>query len=245
MAIIDIDIQEYAYQEHVILSAVKLAIERNDCVGLIGLNGAGKTTLLRLLLNFAPLLKGQIDIEGVSAQLPSSRKSIFYLPEKFHPADFFTGKEYLDYMARAYKVNRESKQSSYEYYVQLAEQVALDESALNKKLQQYSKGMLQKIGIMSAMLSKQSIWVLDEPMSGLDPLARALFKQVIQSAIAEGKTVLLCTHMLSDVKSLCNKLLALHQGQVAYSGSPDGLLSKTKEADDLETAFLALVNTAA
>lgn len=245
MAIIDIDIQEYAYQKHVILSAVKLAIEENDCVGLIGLNGAGKTTLLRLLLNFAPLSKGKIDIQGVSAQLPSSRKNIFYLPEKFHPADFFTGEEYLDYMVRAYKISRTSKQSSYDYYVQLAEQVALDKSALKKKLQEYSKGMLQKIGIMSAMLSGQPIWILDEPMSGLDPLARALFKEVIRSAIAEGKTVLLCTHMLSDVKSLCNKLLALHQGKLAYSGSPEGLLSQTKEADDLESAFLALVNIAA
>ena len=239
MALIDIAIDKYSYQQHSILSAINFQVEEKDSIGLIGLNGAGKTTLLRLLLHFAALQNGRITIQGYDVAKPKSRQDIYYLPEKFNPQDFFTGQEYLDYIVQAYQVTLDKSQRQARY-TELSNQVAFDSKALQKKVSQYSKGMLQKLGIMAAVLSDKPIWVLDEPMSGLDPQARMLFKQVIQNAKAQGKTILLCTHILADTLELCNRLLAIHTGKLVFDGEPQALLKQT-QSNNLEQAFLELI----
>ncbi len=239
MALIDISIEDYSVKKHKILTDINIAIEEKDCVGLIGLNGAGKTTLLRSLLNFTALQNGSVYINGVAADKPASREDVYYLPEKFNPSDFLTGQEYLDYIVAAYKVPltkdlREGK------YKNLAADMAFDFASLKKKMNQYSKGMMQKIGIMAAILSEKNIWVLDEPMSGLDPQARALFQQVIENAKTANKTIIFCTHLLSDVENLCDNLIAINRGKVAFSGTPQALLAKYNKKN-IEQAFLELI----
>lgn len=240
MALIDISIEDYSTHQQSILSDIAIAIEEKDCVGLIGLNGAGKTTLLRLLLNFTSTQKGSITVNQIPVEQPASRQDIYYLPEKFNPPDFLTGQEYLDYIVQAYKIVL-AKQDRLDRYQHLAESIAFDCGALSKKISQYSKGMMQKMGIMAAVLSDRKIWVLDEPMSGLDPLARTCLREIIKAAKQEGRTIIFCTHLLNDVENLCDHLIAINQGKLAFAGTPESLLAKYKQ-DDIEQSFLQLIN---
>jgi ABC-2 type transport system ATP-binding protein len=198
----------------------------------VGLNGAGKTTLIKCLLDFTFPDSGDVRIFAQPATEALARAPLAYLPERFIPPAYLTGLEYLQIMSRLYGVAFDDRR--------IAAAVAaidLDPKYLAKRVGSYSKGSGQKLGIAAVLLSERQLLVLDEPMSGLDPRARACLKTEIKAAHGRGATVLFSSHSLADIEELCDSFSLLHEGEIRYVGGAAELCLRTN-ADTLDAAFL-------
>lgn len=227
-----------------VLSDVNLQIAEGEAYGLIGLNGAGKTTLIKCILDLQRVDSGTIWVFDQSSPNRLARSKLIYLPEKFLPPDYMNGWIYLKYVTDAYKapVRPAGKNPGWGDRIRtLCERFELDADALEKNVRQFSKGMLQKLGLIGCLLSDKPFLILDEPASGLDPKARVLFRQVIAELRAQGKTLLLCTHILNDIEKLCDRISILHQGRILFTGSPEECC-KQYQVEDLESAFLTSIS---
>ena len=218
-----------------VLRGIDLELQAGSCVGLTGVNGAGKTTLIKCLLDFCELDSGAIEVDGMEHRRPQARNRLAFLPERFTPPYFLTGSEFISMMLALFG-------RTYEEEPVRAMLVALDmdETSLDKPVRQYSKGMTQKLGLAACFLSQRDLYVLDEPLSGLDPQARASAKALLLKLRAEGRTLFLTSHSLADVEDVCDQITVLHGGTLAYSGTPCGML-KHYEESSLERAFLKCI----
>ena len=218
-----------------VLRGIDLDLQPGYCVGLTGINGAGKTTLIKCLLDFCELDSGAIELHGVQHRRPQARSRLAFLPERFTPPYFLTGREFIAMMlalfGRAYDEGPVRA---------MLDALDLEEVALEKPVRDYSKGMTQKLGLAACFLSQRDLYVLDEPMSGLDPKARARTKSLLLRLKSEGRTVFLTSHSLADVEDICDQITVLHCGRLAYSGTPGGLLERYEESS-LEGAFLKCI----
>lgn len=224
----------YAYQEHRAIRGVNFDVQPGEVFGLVGLNGAGKTTLMKSILGLLNGYEGQIRIFGNDAREHDSRKKLTFLPEKFEPSWFLSGREFVQFSARFYGHTLNNAQIE-----DTARALELDVSFLNRKVNSYSKGMRQKLGLISAFLSGCPLIMLDEPMSGLDPKARIFVKNLVTEAQKAGKTVFFSSHILSDIDELCDRIGIIHGRSLCFLGTPKQLKQKTGE-DNLERAFLAI-----
>ncbi len=224
-----------AYADHHVLSDISLQVNQGEAVGLIGVNGAGKTTLIKCLLDFVAVSNGTIDIFGIPHFQTSSRESLAFLPEKFLPPYYLAGENFLLYMAELNQL--EISRADMETVCALLD---LDAAALQKPVRQYSKGMAQKLGLASCFLSQRPMLVLDEPMSGLDPKARAYLKRHLISLKESGKTLFFSTHLLADVESICDRIIILHEGQICFNGLPAACCEEF-QSDNLEQAYLKCI----
>lgn len=219
-----------------VLRNIDLEVRQGEVFALAGVNGAGKTTLIKCALDLCAPDQGSIRIFGLSNRLPSSRACVGYLPERFSPPHFMTGADFLKFVFAL---------SGIEYSVEeVRRQVAalgLDASALNKPVGQYSKGMTQKLGLAGCLLGKRTLYILDEPMSGLDPVSRVLVKAAISRLRSDGKTVFFTSHVLADIEELCDSLAIVSGGKLAFSGSPAELLGRFGTRN-LESAFLQCID---
>lgn len=223
-----------------VLSSVDLQVNEGSVYGLIGLNGAGKTTLIKCILDLQHVDGGTIEIAGISSRDKAARANLIYLPEKFTPPDYMDGWTYLRYIADAYIDVSPAQPRWRESALVYCEQLELETDALNKNIRGLSKGMLQKLGIAGCLLSEKRFLIMDEPMSGLDPKARVLFRNAIATLKQQKKTVLFCTHILTDIEKLCDRISLIHQGRILFSGTPVECCQQYR-ADDLEAAFLASI----
>jgi len=223
------------FGEHEVLQSINLTIQKGEYVALVGVNGAGKTTLVKCMLDFCALTSGTINIFGLSHTNVLARERMVYLPEKFLPPYYLTGKNFLNYMVNLY--GKEYDDSRVE---ELLEILDLAKSALSKPVRQYSKGMAQKLGLIACLLSDKELFLFDEPMSGLDPKARAYLKQYLLKLKQKGKTLFFSTHLLVDVETLCDRVAILHAGKIHFIGTPDECCQQY-QCDDLEQAYLACV----
>ena len=214
------------------LRSVSFAVPQGSVFGLVGLNGAGKTTLIKCLLNFTFPDSGDVRIYSLPATEASARRPLAYLPERFIPPSYLTGLEYLQMMSRMYGVTPEDR-----HIEAAAAAIDLDPKFLAKRVGAYSKGSGQKLGIAAVLLSERNLLVLDEPMSGLDPRARACLKREIKVAHARGATVLFSSHSLADIEELCDSFTLLHEGEIRYVGGAAELCARTG-VDTLDAAFL-------
>ena len=225
------------YGNHSILTDINLSVNKGEYIGLVGVNGAGKTTLIKAVLDFISIDTGKIEIFGQSHRETSSRESLSFLPEKFLPPYYLTGKDFLSYMAELNQVELKETDISEIFKV-----LDLDISALKKSVRQYSKGMAQKLGLASCFLSQRPLLFFDEPMSGLDPKARAYLKRYLISLKKEtGVTLFFSTHLLVDVESICDRIVVLHNGKVCFNGSPSQCCEEF-QADNLEDAYLKCID---
>lgn len=215
-----------------VLEGVSLTVEPGEFVGLVGLNGAGKTTLIKGLLDFAGLDAGTISVFGVDHRRTRARARLAFLPERFNPPYFLTGRDFLTHMAALHGQRHDEEE-----LVETIEGLDLDVASLGKPVRAYSKGMAQKLGLTATLLSGRDLYVLDEPMSGLDPRARALFKRQLLGLRERGRTVFFSTHLLADVEDLCDRLAVLHEGRVRFHGTPQECCRRY-DAFSLEQAFL-------
>jgi ABC-2 type transport system ATP-binding protein len=221
------------YGRTVVLNGVDLTIDQGESVGLVGVNGAGKTTLIKALLDLCDIEQGSIDLFGVSHLKPEARGRIGFLPEKFLPPYFATGKEYLRFMVRLHGRPVETLPAIREVLATLD----LEERALSKPVRELSKGMAQKLGLAAVLLCDKDLLVLDEPMSDLDPRARASLRRHLAARRAAGVTLLFTSHLLADVADLCDRMLVLHPGQVLFTGPPEAFCEQYGGAT-LEDAYL-------
>lgn len=219
-----------------VLDEINLSTVSGEFTGLIGVNGAGKTTLIKCLLDFCGVTSGNIEIFGIAHTQKEARQKLVFLPERFMPPYYLTGKDFLVYMAELHGVEYSSSKVTDLFAI-----LDLEVSALVKPVREFSKGMAQKLGLVACLLSDKDLLVLDEPMSGLDPKARAYLKQYLIELKQAGKTIFFSTHMLADIEVLCDRVAILHEGRIPFAGTIEECTSMFK-ADDLEQAYLACVN---
>jgi ABC-2 type transport system ATP-binding protein len=218
-----------------VLREIDFEIRAGAAVGLAGVNGAGKTTLIKCLLDFCQIDAGAIEINGIGHRQPESRAGLAYLPERFVPPYFLTGREFLDAMRDLSGAHRDAGLER-----ATLESLELDAVALGKAVRTHSKGTTQKLGLAACFASARDVYVLDEPMGGLDPRARAGVKRVLLQQKSAGRTVLLTAHSLADIEEICDHMAVLHNGRLAYYGPPSGLLDLHRESA-LENAFLRCI----
>ncbi len=219
-----------------VLNEINLSVYKGEFTGLIGVNGAGKTTLIKCLLDFCDISSGKIKLFGIANTKKQAREKLVFLPERFMPPYYLTGRDFLAYMAELHGVKYDSNKVT-----DLFKILDLEPSALLKPVRKFSKGMAQKLGLVACLMSDKDLMVLDEPMSGLDPKARAYLKQYLIELKKSGKTIFFSTHMLADIEALCHRVAILHEGRIRFTGSIEECTSLFK-TNTIEQAYLACVN---
>ena len=217
------------------LDCVTLEIARREAFGLLGANGAGKTTLIRCLLDLTAADAGGIQIFGKSSREPSARASLAYLPERFTPPHYLTGAEFLRTLAELAGVAHDAAQVG-----RLVDELELERGALERPVRSLSKGMTQKLGLAGCLSLEREMYVLDEPMSGLDPAARVAVKSVLQRLSTEGRTLFFTSHVLADVDELCSSIAVLDHARLRFRGAPQALCARYGE-QSLERAFMKCI----
>ncbi|BAZ46074.1 ABC transporter-related protein [Chondrocystis sp. NIES-4102] len=207
------------------LKNCSLSIHQGETFGLLGPNGAGKTTLLKTLLGITRPSTGRALILGKPIGDRAVKQKIGYLPENAYLYDFLTAWEFLEFIAGLFQIPK-SKQR--QRIVELLDLVGLAQTtARKKKLKQYSKGMLQRVGMAQALINDPEIVFLDEPMSGLDPMGRYRMREIVLSLKQQGKTIFFNSHILSDVEQICDRIAFLALGELICQGSLDQLLGSS------------------
>ncbi len=222
----------------VALAGLSLTVTAGESFGLVGMNGAGKTTLIKCLLDFCNTDGGEIRIFGVNHNLTAARARLAFLPERFNPPYYLTGRDFLRYMLKLQGVAYSDDAAR-----GMLHALDLDLNALTKPVRAFSKGMTQKLGLAACLLSRKDLYILDEPTSGLDPKARALLKQRLRELRSRGLTLFLTSHSLADVEEICDRMAVIHRGELRFCGTPAALRAQ-HGTSTLEAAFLASIGVA-
>ena len=202
------------------LEGLTMSVEDGEVFGFLGPNGAGKSTTIKLLMGLIFPTQGTARILGKSISDISMHQDIGYLPEQPYFYDYLTAAELLDYFARFHNLAPADRQERVE---RMLKKVGL-ETARKIQLRKYSKGMLQRVGLAQAILHDPKVVILDEPMSGLDPVGRREVRDIILELKHEGKTVLFSTHILSDAEMLCDRVGVIVGGTLRGVGAPDEIV---------------------
>lgn len=207
------------------LNSLSLDVKKGEIFGLLGPNGSGKTTTLKLLLGLLFPTEGEINVLGSPAHDVEKNERIGYLPEESYLYRFLNADETLDFYGRLFKM---SPQVRKERKDALIERVGL-QHARRRQLKEYSKGMTRRIGLAQALINDPELVMLDEPTSGLDPLGTKDMKDMILKLRDEGKTVVMCSHLLADVQDVCDRIAILYGGELKVIGSVSELLQEQDE----------------
>jgi ABC-2 type transport system ATP-binding protein len=217
------------------LAGVDLDVPGGETFGLVGANGAGKTTLIRCLLDLCAADAGEAEIFGVPARQPRARARLAYLPERFMPPHYLRCGEFLQAAAALAGAPYDAQRSA-----RLLAELELDAASLARPVRSLSKGMAQKLGLAGCFLVERDLYVLDEPMSGLDPAARVAVKSVLRRLGGEGRTLIFTSHVLADVEELCSTIAVLDHGRLRFRGAPAELRARYAEKD-LEHAYMRCI----
>jgi ABC-2 type transport system ATP-binding protein len=217
------------------LDGLSLSVEHGHVFGFLGANGAGKTTTLKLLMRLIYPTDGTARILGRDISDTSMHARIGYLPENPYFYDYLTAREFLNYCAQLFGQDSATRTRRTE---ELLARVNLDQKSWDRQLRKFSKGMLQRVGLAQALVNDPEVVFLDEPMSGLDPVGRREVRDLIASLRTQGKTVFMCSHILSDIEVLCDSVAILKGGRLAHAGSLDELRA-------LESALIEVIVTGA
>lgn len=211
--------KELTSTAHTALAAISFSLSRGETLGLIGANGAGKSTAIKLLMDFIRPDAGSISILGSSPKNPEIRLQIGYLPETANFPSNLTVLDMLRFTGSTCNMAQRDVCTASEKWLR---RLGLWE-ARKRPLRNYSKGMQQRANFAIALLNEPELLILDEPMSGLDPIGRADILSLITELKCQGKTILFCSHILEDVDRLVGRVLVLHQGQKIFEGQPHSL----------------------
>jgi ABC-2 type transport system ATP-binding protein len=217
------------------LRGVNLEVGAGEAFGLVGANGAGKTTLIRCLLDLCAFDAGSIDIFGIAAKNPSARRRLAYLPERFVPPHYLLCREFLEMMPALAGGRYDADAAA-----RLLDELELERGVLERPVRRLSKGMTQKLGLAACLLLERELYLLDEPMSGLDPAARVAVKSVLRRLAAGGRTLFFTSHVLIDVEELCSSIAVLDRGALRFRGAPAELCERYAEPR-LEGAFMRCI----
>ena len=213
------------------LDDLSLSIDEGQIFGFLGANGAGKTTTLKLLMRLIFPTSGAARILGHDIGDVRMHARIGYLPENPYFYDYLTARELLEYCAELFGFPAAARRKR---AVDLLARVNLDERRWDTQLRKFSKGMLQRVGLAQSLVNDPEIVFLDEPMSGLDPVGRREVRDLIASLRDEGKTVFMCSHILSDIEVLCDRVAILKRGRLAQEGYLDELRQRPDDPNHME-----------
>lgn len=225
------------YGDTVALNDLNLIIESGEIFGLIGHNGAGKTTTISLLTSIIEATEGTILVDqlNLAENRDAIKKRIAYVPDSPDIFLHLTAYEYWNFMGKVYGVSQELVDQRIDTLADLFDMTARQHEAIDS----FSHGMRQKTIIIGALVSNPDIWILDEPLTGLDPQASFDLKQMMKEHAKAGNTVLFSTHVLSVAEQLCDRIGILRKGQLIFVGSLEELKSQYPDKD-LETIYLEL-----
>jgi ABC-2 type transport system ATP-binding protein len=207
------------------LNSLSLQVNKGEVFGLLGPNGSGKTTTMKLLLGLLFPTEGEISILGKPAWDVSKNEKIGYLPEESYLYRFLNAEETLDFYGRLFDISAEERKQRTN---ELIEMVGL-QHARRRQLKEYSKGMTRRIGLAQALINNPDLVLLDEPTSGLDPEGSQDMKRLIENLRDQGKTVVMCSHLLADVQDVCDRIAILYGGELKELGRVDDLLKEQHE----------------
>jgi len=234
---LELEAVEKRFGRSTVLAGVSLSVRTGESFALAGLNGASKTTLIKCLLDFCATDGGRIRVFGVDHGLTASRARIAFLPERFMPPYYLTGRDFLRYMLKLQGVAYRESEAE-----EMLRSLDLELSALIKPVRAFSKGMTQKLGLAACFLAAKDLYILDEPTSGLDPRARALLKQRLRGLRERGHSVFFTSHSLADVEEISDRLAVIDRGRLRFCGTPGAL--RAQRGGTLEEAFLACLGSA-
>ncbi|MDB4756735.1 MAG: ABC transporter ATP-binding protein [Pirellulaceae bacterium] len=207
------------------LKALDLEVQKGEIFGLLGPNGSGKSTTMKLLLGLLFPSGGQALVLGKEASNVEKNERIGYLPEESYLYKFLNAEETLDFYGRLFDMPAKVRRDRVK---ELIEKVGLT-WARRRQLKEYSKGMTRRIGLAQALINDPDLILLDEPTSGLDPIGVDEMKSMIMELKEQGKTVVMCSHLLTDVQNVCDRIAILHQGELKELGRVDSLLEVSDE----------------
>ena len=203
-----------------VLSELSLHVEQGEIFGYLGPNGAGKTTTLKILMGLVRPTSGEAKVLGQALGDVKAKQRVGFLPEQPYFYDYLTGRELLNFYGQLGGLRRSDRQERIE---KLAHQLRI-ESALDLPLRKYSKGMLQRIGLVQTLLNDPKLLLLDEPMSGLDPIGRRDVRDLLLGLREEGRTVFFSSHVIPDVEMVCDRVGILVSGRLVAQGPLDEML---------------------
>ena len=209
------------------LDDVSFELKAGKINGFLGANGAGKTTLLKIVMGFISPSNGRCEFQGLGI------RDVGYLPERpyFYPS--LTGREFCQYLSSLNNVTLKECESR---IAELAPELRID-FALGRKISTYSKGMLQRLGFLCTLIHRPKLIILDEPLSGVDPIGRKELKDILLKANAEGVTVFFSSHIVSDLEEICENVYFLRQGKLIYEGAVDQVIRENIKPESTITFF--------
>lgn len=231
----DYEVGSFSRIRHRALDRLAIDVEDGETFGLIGPNGAGKSTTLKLLMGLIFPTAGEAKILGKPIGDRDAKSQIGYLPEHPYFYDYLTGRELLDYFGQLFGLSRRERASRVEELLDKVGMTSFGDVALRK----YSKGMTQRLGIAQALINRPKLVLFDEPMSGLDPVGRREMTLLVRELRDAGVTVLFCSHILSDVEQLCDRVAILNQGKLVEIGKLDDILDVSLHAIEVTVENLS------
>jgi ABC-2 type transport system ATP-binding protein len=216
------------------VDAVSYTVEKGEYFALLGPNGAGKTTIVRMLLGLSFPDTGTVMIDGVAAQDQRARKGIGYLAEQHRIPPYLSGREYLLRHCGLIGMSHPDAKKEVDRMLEIVGMKGWD----RQKASTYSKGMVQRIGLSAAMMGKPKLLILDEPVSGLDPLGIRDVRKILEDMRQDNVTIVLNSHFLSEVEKTCNTVAIMHKGKIVVK---DSISAIVKEHETLEDVFIRYV----
>jgi ABC-2 type transport system ATP-binding protein len=220
------------------VDGISLEVRKGEIFGFLGPNGAGKTTTIKMITGILPSDEGKIEINGydISSDPINAKMEIGYVSDDPNIFERLKGLEYLNFMADIYKVPAEGRK---EKILELADEFEMT-NALDDKIQSYSHGMKQKIVVMGVLLHDPDVWILDEPLSGLDPKSSYTLKKIMREHADKGNTVMFSTHVLEVAEKVCDRIAVISKGKIRFIGTLAEMKDTLAKDDSLEKMFLEM-----
>ena len=220
------------------IKKINLEIKNGEVFGFLGPNGAGKTTTIKMITGILDIDEGDINIDGysISKQPTEAKKQFGYVPDNPDMFLKLKGIEYLNFIADIYDVKEHDRNSNIEKYSKIFEL----ENALNRKIESYSHGMRQKLIIIGSLLHNPNNWIIDEPMTGLDPKATFELKKIMKERTSNNQCVFFSTHILDVAEKICDRVGIINNGELIFVGTLEEMKCELKENKSLEELFMEI-----
>ena len=217
---------------------ISLHIKSGEIFGFLGPNGAGKTTTIKMIVGLLKPDSGTIIVDGINAwdEPLKAKRMISYVPDNPEVYEKLKGIDYLNFIADMYGIPSEVREEKMDYYLEMFN----IQDAIGDIIGSYSHGMKQKLVLTAGLLSDPDLFILDEPMVGLDPKSAFNLKEIMKQMCDEGKTVFFSTHVLEVAEKLCDRIAIINKGKIVALGTMEELRSNAKEKASLENIFLEL-----
>ncbi len=224
----------FSRQSKIALEGLSIEVRRGEIFGLVGPNGSGKTTTLKLLLGLIKPTRGEIRIFGRGPRDVAVKQRIGFLPDGPYFYDHLNSYEVLDFYGKLFGYDKAKRDARKE---ELLDMVGLNKADRSRVIRTYSKGMMQRVGLAQSLINDPELLFLDEPTTGLDPIGARQMKDAILAVRDQGKTVLLCSHLLADVQAICDRVAILSEGHLVKFGTVPELVGPSQSFEVFATGF--------